>query len=106
MRMLGGLMAAVPFLFASMRAVSTGADFRCVWVALASTLGAIVVLALNRMDASRTGRRLLALIAATAAAAGAGLAQGAQSAPAVLFVALGFAVCSVVGLSLLARGQR
>lgn len=103
MRVLGGLILAVPFLFASMRAASTGTDFRFVWVALASTLVAIVVLAPNRVGASRTGRRLLALVAATAAAAGAGFAQGAQSGPAVLFVALGFAACSVVGLSLLAR---
>lgn len=106
MRMLGTLMAAVPFLFALLRAVSTGTDFRFVWVALASTLGAIVVLAPDRVGASRTGRRLLALVAATAAAAGAGFAQGAQSAPAVIFVALGFAACSAGGLSLLARRQQ
>jgi hypothetical protein len=106
MQMLGGLIVAIPFLFALLRAVSSGTDFRFIWVALASTLAAAIVLAPNRSGAARTGRRLLALIAATAAAAGAGFAQGAQSAPAVLFVALGFAICGVGGLSLLARRQQ
>ncbi|HEX5577101.1 MAG TPA: hypothetical protein VFX40_01940 [Gemmatimonadaceae bacterium] len=101
--MLGSLIAAIPFVFAALRAVSTGTDFRFVWVALASMLAAAIVLAPNRSGAAGSGRRLLAFIAATAAAAGAGFAQGAQSVPAVLFVALGFAACSVFGLSLLAR---
>ena len=95
---------AIPFIFAMMRAVSTGTDFRFVWVALASTIAPVIVLAIpNRADAARTGRRLLALFAATAAAAGAGFAQGAHSTAAVLFVAIGFAICSAGGLALIGR---
>ena len=100
-------MVAIPFVFALLRAISTGTDFRFVWVALASTLGAAIVLAIpNRVGADRPGRRLLVFLAATVAATVAGLAQGAQSMQAVLFVALGFAVCSAAGLSLLARRHR
>lgn len=105
MRMLGSLIAAIPFVFAVLRAVSTGTDFRFVWLALASTLAAAIVLVPNQVAAGR-GRGLLALIAATAAATGAGFAQGAQSARSVVFVALGFAICSVGGLTLLTPRQQ
>jgi hypothetical protein len=103
--MLGALIVAIPFLFALLRAVSTGTDFRFVWLALASTFAAAIILVPNRAGAAGTGRRLLALNAATAAATGAGFAQGAHSAQSVVFVALGFAICSVGGLTLLTPRQ-
>lgn len=40
--------AAVPIAFASMRALQTGTDLRAVWMALASFLGAALVVAVAR----------------------------------------------------------
>ena len=93
---------AIPFIFAMMRWVSTGTDFRFVWVALASTVAAAIVLAIpGRVGAARASRKILAFFAAIGAAAGAGFAQGAHSTPGVLFVAIGFAICSAGGLGLI-----
>ena len=103
---LGLLLAAIPFAFAVLRAVTTGTDFRYLWVALASTVAAASVLSLrNPGTRPRTGRVSAAVLAATAAASAMGFAQGAESVPAVLFVALGFAICQTGGLALIFRAR-
>jgi formate hydrogenlyase subunit 3/multisubunit Na+/H+ antiporter MnhD subunit len=76
------------------------------WVALAAAAAAWTVLVLRRRDARPTaGGVAVALVASTAAASVAGFVQGAQSVPAVLFVALGFAMCEVGGLTLVHRAR-
>ncbi len=104
MRILGSLVAALPLAFGLIRAATTGTDYRYLWVAIASTLSAGFMLALTR----RARRPLPGIVARIAfsvfAAAGAAgmcaFALGGGSAPAVVMVAGGFAVCSGVGLTL------
>src|SRR5438093_11243582 len=44
------LFAAIPFAFALVRALRTGYDFRYLWVALASLLGAAALMAVRKRD--------------------------------------------------------
>jgi len=101
MMTLGLLLTAIPFGFAVLRAVGTGTDLRYLWVALAAAVGAWAVLRFGARGVRPAGTRVaVALVASTAAASVAGFVQGAQSVPAVLFVALGFAICEAGGLTL------
>jgi hypothetical protein len=98
--MLGLLVAIIPVGFGALRAITTGSDFRYLWVALVSSVAAGVALTATRRFPSRwLASVAVAVVAATIAAAGAAFALGGRSVPAVLFVAAGFAVCSGVGLA-------
>ncbi|MEO8521996.1 MAG: hypothetical protein ABI603_11565 [Acidobacteriota bacterium] len=107
MRIVGLLIASIPVGFAALRAASTGTDFRYLWLAVVSTLGAAFVLVIaNRRRPRSPGvvvRAALALLVAAGAAGVTALALGAHSLPAVLVVALGFATCSAAGLALALR---
>ncbi len=106
MMTLGLLLAAIPFGFAVLRAVGTGTDLRYLWVALAAAVVAWAVLRLGGRGVPPTASGVaVALVASTAAASVAGFVQGAQSVPAVLFVALGFAICEAGGLTLVHRAR-
>ena len=106
MKILGLVLAVLPLAFGALRAATTGADWRYVWVAVASTVVAAAVMAIRRRaGAPTTGRVLAALLGAAMAASATGFAQGATSVPAVLFVALGFAICEAVGLALMLRAR-
>jgi hypothetical protein len=106
MMTLGLLLAAIPFGFAVLRAVGTGTDLRYLWVAMAAAVVAWAVLRFRGRVVRPTGSGVAtALVASTAAASVAGLVQGAQSVPAVLFVALGFAICEAGGLTLVRRAR-
>jgi hypothetical protein len=101
MMTLGLLLAAIPFGFAVLRAVGTGTDLRYLWVALAAAVAAWAVLRFGGRGVPPTGSGVaVAFVASMAAASVAGFVQGAQSVPAVLFVALGFAICEAGGLAL------
>jgi hypothetical protein len=103
---LGLLLVAIPFGFAALRALGTGTDLRYAWVALAAAGGAAALLLPGGRGARPTGaRHALAVVVATAAASAVGFGQGARSVPAVLFVAIGFAVCEVGGIALMRRSQ-
>ena len=108
MTVLGILIAAVPFMFAAIRAATTGTDFRYVWLALTSTLLAAIVLGIHRRGVISIGRALLALCAATVGAYATGVIVGAANPTSMVIVALGFAACSTVGLALflVARAAR
>lgn len=110
MKLVGILIASVPVVFAILRAATTGTDFRYFWLALASTLGAAVILATaNRarpQSPGRVVRTAFALLVAAGAAAATGFALGGGSAPALIMVALGFATCSAVGLALALPARR
>ncbi len=107
MRIIGSLIAAVPFGFALIRAATTGTDYRYLWLAMASTLAAGLMVGLarraNRGSSGRLVRVALAVFAAAGASGVTAFALGAGSAPAVLVVSFGFAVCSGVGLALAAQ---
>ena len=107
MRSLGLLLAAIPFGFALLRAVGTGTDFRYAWVALAAAIAAGTALAAGARNARpAAGGFFVALCASTVAASVTGFGLGAQSVPAVVFVALGFAICEAAGLTLVSRARR
>ena len=106
MMILGLLLAALPIAFGVLRAASTGADYRYVWTAVASTLVAMVVMMIRRGTMVPTARRVVgALLGAATVASVTGFAQGATSVPAVLFVALGFAICEACGIALVIRAS-
>ena len=105
-RLFGLLLVAVPFVFGALRALSTGTDFRYVWIAVATTItGWIALKAGLSTNKVALGRLMVAIVASTLVATAVGFAQGASSVPAVLVVGAGFAICSSVGFYLLFRGR-
>jgi hypothetical protein len=103
---LGLLLVAIPFGFAALRALGTGTDLRYAWVALAAAGAAAALLVPGgRRSRPSAARQALAVVVSTAAASAAGFVQGAHSLPAVLFVAMGFAVCEVGGIVLMQRSR-
>jgi hypothetical protein len=101
MKGLAALLLAVPFLFGLLRFATTGADARYLAVAVASSLGAAIVLR-TRATPSLT-RFATGLGAAALCSAATGWAFGARSGPAIAVVSLAFAICSATGATLLGR---
>jgi len=100
--------AALPFAFASIRAVQTGSDFRYFWLAFAGLFGAAVTVGLGR--GTNSGRSTLALAAAAFAVATllstlTAMLIGTRLGPGLLVVAGSFSWCFAAGalLHLLAR---
>jgi hypothetical protein len=97
----GLLVAAAPFAFGFLRAISTGTDWRYVWAALAAFAGSGLVIGIavsrNRASAVTVGATLLALIVGTlwAVAEAKFLAHVHGAAPWI--VSFAFAVCETVG---------
>jgi hypothetical protein len=105
-RLLGTLLAAVPFAFASLRLLATGHDTRYLWVAGASTLCATVIVVRSRASAALTPARMAAAtIACAACAAVAAAAAGATAAAGIAIIAAAFGLCSAVGIGLVARSR-
>ena len=96
---------AIPFLFGLARWVTTASDWRYLAVAIASTLGATIVLR-RRNNPTGIVRRLAApFISGVCLAAMAALAVGARSGISITVVAIGFALCSATGAALLMRAR-
>ncbi len=98
MRILGLLIAAVPFGFGVVRFMTTGTDARYLAVACASALGSLAMqLSGAKLFAVQvlTGFGASALLSAAAA-----WMTGARDPIAVLVVAAGFALCSAGGLAI------
>ena len=103
------LFAVTPFAFALIRAFSTGYDLRYLWVALASFLGAAVVMSVGK---SRSGKSkgLLALsamvlVVATLLAGLAAFLLGAKSVVGAGTVALAFGLCCAASSALYALSR-
>ena len=98
------LFAAVPFAFAIVRALQTRTDFRYVWMALASFLGAAAVMTIGkawqRMPARVVALSVVALIAAALFAGTVAFVVGARSVLAISVVAVGFGGCHAASLGL------
>jgi hypothetical protein len=92
------LFAALPFGFALIRAVNTGYDLRYLWVALASLLGATIVMKLRR-NGGRAGLVLAsaAFFMSTLLAVVMALLLGTRLGPGIIVVASAFGFCSAVG---------
>lgn len=102
------LFAAGPFVAGLFRAISTGTDYRLLWMAFASALGATAMMAVVRARGGRPNSTFAlfatVLIVAALAAALVGLLLGATAGPGVWMVAfvLGFflaASCALYSLS-------
>jgi membrane-associated HD superfamily phosphohydrolase len=91
------LFAATPFAFALLRAFRTGNDFRFLWIAFASFLGAAAVVAVGKSRSRKPNGALalagLVLIIATLLAAVAAFLLGAKSVAAAGIVAFAFGFC-------------
>ncbi len=97
---------AMPIIFGALRLLTTGTDARYLWTALASSLGAAVIL--WRPRASRAPRALHVAIAWLVAAVCATLtafALGATSSGAIAAVAGSFGACSAAGMTLVRRAR-
>jgi hypothetical protein len=101
--------AATPIGFALIRAITTGHDWRYLWVALAALLGAAVVMAVGRDYRGQLRANVLlslvALVLSTMLAMVAALSIGTRFGPGLLVVAVSFGLCSAASclLYLLAR---
>ena len=109
LHLLSALFAAAPFTFALIRAFGSRYDLRMLWMAFASLLGAVAVVALG--GARRRGPRgivalsALALMVATLLAGATAYRLGATAAPGIWLVAfvLGFCWAASYALRALAR---
>ena len=101
---------AVPFVFGAVRARSTGSDFRYLWVALASLIGAAAVMSVVRVSkAGPRGALALAVavfLAATFAAALAARLQGTAFGVGMLVVVSAFGCCFAAGACFRALAHR
>lgn len=104
------LLAAVPFAFALIRLFQTGDDFRYLWMAIVSFLGAAVVMTLGSGRTRRRGALAAltggALVASTALGFATAILLGTTAGPGAAIVALGFGLCSAAGQALNAVSRR
>jgi len=99
------ILLATPLLFGLIRWVSTGSDWRYLAVAVASTVGAIVVMGRRNRAGGAVLRVVVAVVSAALLAALTAIALGARSATSIGVVAVGFALCSGSGAMLRVRGR-
>lgn len=111
LRVFAVVFAAIPFAFGMIRAITTGADVRYVWVALASMCGGMMATAVARGHRGELSLPvLLAGVFVTSAvlAVFAALLLGTRLGPGILVVAASFASCFAASSlsSMLARRNR
>ena len=101
---------SLPFLFGLLRAATTSNDFRYIWVAAASLVGAGAVTAAagKRMRRPRVALALSggSFVVATVFSSAAGILQGTRFGPGLLVVASSFALCCAIGCTLFAITRR
>jgi len=100
---------SIPFAFGLIRAVTTGTDFRYLWMAVMSCFSAIAVMTMFEGGGSgpgaRTVRLVLAAVMSTAVAAATGVMLGATSGVGIAIVSLAFGLCNGVGWTLTVRSR-
>lgn len=101
-KLLSAAFAVAPFAFGLFRYVQTGTDLRMLWMALASFIGAIIVVAMKLNSAAT----VITFIVATAFAAVAGFLLGATAGPGAIMVAAVFGFCWAASTALARRTQR
>lgn len=100
---------AVPFAFASIRAIQTGKDVRYLWVALAGLFGAAATVragrAYSRRSTAAVALAVGAFVVATLFSVAGALLIGTRLGPGLLVVAAAFGLCFAAAafLHLLAR---
>jgi hypothetical protein len=110
---IAAVLAAVPGVFGLVRAVSTGDDFRYLWLAAAAMIGSTVavrVFGYRAPGAARVtpGRVVAAVATGAGCAAATAIFMGATAGPGVAIVAVAFGLCTGVSavLTSLARWRR
>ena len=106
MRLIGALIAAVPFAFAMIRLLATGSDTRYLSMAIASALCSTAVLVGPSSPASPS--RVRAAVATIAAATGAAMiavVRGATAGSGIAIVAMCFGFFTAFGMWLLVRSR-
>lgn len=101
--MLGILLLLIPFAFAVLRLQATGNDYRYLVVAVASSIGALLMLGRSRVTS--VARLLVAVAVAALCAAIAAALVGSRNATSVAVVSLGFAMCSATGVFVYTRSR-
>jgi hypothetical protein len=102
-RIFAALIAAVPFAFGVIRAITTGWDLRYLIIATASLAGAVLgvrIMGTQRRQESRATTLLVGFVGSLLFGAVTGWVQGARSVSAIVFVAGGFALCEIVACAL------
>jgi hypothetical protein len=102
MRLAGIAVALVPFAFAGLRFATTGTDLRYLWMAVTSTLCALLSL-YPRRAAITTRRMVVAAAGSAGCAALAGVAQGATAVSGIAIMAAAFGACGGLGAGLALR---
>jgi len=94
--------ALAPFAFGSIRAIQTGSDYRMLWMAVASAIGAIALgaFAARRKGSLALGFVILTLILSTMLAGLTGYMLGATGGPGVWMVAFALGMCWAISLTL------
>ena len=104
------LAAAVPFAFGLIRAITTGTDYRYVWMAIAAALGAAVVVVATKARSLTRNEILLRTIAvfglATVLAGVAGYLLGARAASGIVIVSVSFGLCDAASYALASFARR
>jgi hypothetical protein len=103
-RLLAVLFTAAPFVAASIAALSARRDLRMMWMALAATLVARLVIGAMRGRRSSTATAA-ALALATVAASAVAFSMGARGAVGIVMVAAVLAGCATAGSVLARRPQ-
>jgi hypothetical protein len=104
LRLLALLFAAAPFVFATMRAVSTGSDLRMLWMACAALLGAAVVLGVSKARGSRV-TSVAIFIVGTLLAVLTGYLLGATAFAGIVPVSVVLAFCFAASHALAMRSR-
>jgi len=103
------LFAALPFAFALIRFGQTGSDLRYLWVALASLLGATMVMAVGKAYSRGLTVRVAlsagAFVIATLFAVLAAVLLGTRMGPGILVVASAFGFCCAASCVLHAHAR-
>ncbi|HYN81873.1 MAG TPA: hypothetical protein VES88_10260 [Gemmatimonadaceae bacterium] len=103
-RIVGLLLAAVPFAFGVIRFAETRSDMRYLWTAIASTLGAVVIASPRSWTQRSLALQVLAaFIAASLCGVLCALLLGVTFGPALLVVCCAFGLFSAIGIVLIWR---
>jgi hypothetical protein len=100
MRALALLLTAAPFVAALIARIGPRHDLRMLWMAIAATLSARLVISVTADDRARGAVAAIALLVATAVATGVAIILGARAGPGAGMVAVVLAGFATAGASL------
>jgi len=105
LRLTSVALLALPVAFGVIRALTTGNDFRYLWLAAAAIVGSLAVAFVGGTSGGGSipvGRTLLSVIAGAACAAGVAMLMGTKAGLGIAVVAVSFGLCTGAGAVLAA----